>query len=78
MFKAVKFRKIRPGTSAIPVPPLSFSGNGQSRRYRAMKAILSMLLFLTQAACGFTLVPKSHAIVDPPQQNQPQQTLKTR
>jgi hypothetical protein len=43
-----------------------------------MKAILSMLVLLTQAACGFTLIPKSHAIVDPPQQNQPEQTLKQR
>jgi hypothetical protein len=43
-----------------------------------MEAILSILLLLTQAACGFTLLPKSHAIVDPPQQNQPQLTLKKR
>ena len=42
------------------------------------KAILSMLLLLTQVACGFTLIPKSHATVDPPPQNQPEQTLKTR
>jgi hypothetical protein len=43
-----------------------------------MKATLSMLLLLTQAACGFTLIPKSHAIVDSPQQNQSQQTLQKR
>ncbi len=42
------------------------------------KTLLSMLLLLTQAACGFTLIPKSHAVVDPPQQDQQPQTLKTR